>query len=86
MILTSTNSNYPSLFTVDITSKLGPEYVIMFDDICRMILIQITIQLMFYMALPDRGFLSDEFILLVLYIILGVCLYWLVFKNIIKFV
>jgi hypothetical protein len=41
---------------------------------------------MFYMSMPERQFLSDEFILLVLYIVLGVCLYWLVFKNIIKFV
>jgi heme/copper-type cytochrome/quinol oxidase subunit 4 len=86
MILTAPSFNYPALFTIDVTSKFGSEYIIMFEDICRMILIQITIQLMFYMSMPERQFLSDEFILLVLYIILGVCLYWLVFKNIIKFV
>lgn len=85
MLLIS-NFNYPALFTVDITSKLGGEYVTMFDDICRMVLIQFTIQLMFYMSLPERGFLTEEFILLVLYITLGVCLYWLVFKNLLKFV
>ena len=85
MIL-ATDANIPALFPIDITSKLGNQYVVMFEDISRMILIQLTIQLMFYMSFPDRGFLTEEFILLVLYIVLGVCLYWLVFKHIIRFV
>lgn len=84
MILSS-GDIVPALFKIDISSKLGSEYIIMFEDITRMILIQLTIQLMFYMSVPERGFLTDEFILLVLYIVLGVCLYWLVFKHIIRF-
>lgn len=86
MIISSSFFNSPSMYTIDVSGKLGSEYVPLFEDIARMFLIQITIQMMFYMSLPDRAFMTDEFILLMLYIILGVCLYWLVFKNIIKFV
>lgn len=82
----SSNFNMPALYTIDVSSKLGKEYVPFFDDCTRMFLIQLTIQMMFYMSLQDRAFMTDEFILLILYILLGVALYWLVFKNIVKFV
>lgn len=75
-----------ALHKVDVSTKLGKEYPVMFDDIMRMVVIQFTIQLMFYLSSPDRGFFTEEFVLLVLYVILGVSLYWLVFRNIIVFV
>lgn len=79
------NFNQPALYSVDVSSKLGKEYVVVLDDITRMLLIQFTIQLMFYLSTQDRVFFSDEFVLLVLYIVLGVCLYWLVFRNLVRF-
>jgi hypothetical protein len=84
-MLAPSNFNQPALYNVDVSSKLGPEYVNLFDDVARMVLIQLTIQLMFYLTAPDRGFITDEFVLLVLYIVLGVSMYWLVFKNLFKF-
>jgi hypothetical protein len=74
------------LYTIDISKTMGREYVPVCEDIVRMLLIQITIQTMFYLSATDRSFLTDEFILLVMYIILGVCLYWLVFRSLVKFV
>jgi hypothetical protein len=84
MLLSNNNTN-SAVINIDISSKLGSEYVVMFDDISRMVLIQLTIQLMFYMSNPEHAFFTDDFMLLILYIVLGVCLYWLVFKNLIKF-
>jgi heme/copper-type cytochrome/quinol oxidase subunit 4 len=75
-----------TLWSVRITEYFGKDTNIMFDDIIRMVLIQITIQLMFYMSCEDRAFFTEEFFLLLLYIILGILLYWLVFKKAIKFV
>lgn len=85
--MSSSNFNTDeSLWSVRITEYFGKDTNIMFDDIIRMVLIQITIQLMFYMSCEDRAFFTEEFFLLVLYIILGILLYWLVFKKAIKFV
>ena len=84
MILTS-NFNSSALYSLKVSHLLGEEYVVMFDDIVRMMLIQFTIQLMFYMSSPERSLITEEFVLLLLYIILGICLYWLVFKKLIKF-
>jgi len=85
-MISASNFNSSALYTIDISSLLGSEYSVMFDDIVRMVLIQFTIQLMFYMSVPERSFVTEEFVLLVLYIILGICLYWLVFKKMLKFV
>ena len=85
MIITS-NFNHPSIYTVDVSKTLGSEYVPLCEDVARMFLIQLTIQLMFYLSIPERAFMTDEFVLLLLYIGLGVSLYWLVFRNIVKFV
>jgi hypothetical protein len=85
-MISTSNFNSSALYTIDISSLLGSEYSVMFDDIVRMVLIQFTIQLMFYMSVPDKSFVTEEFVLLVLYIILGICLYWLVFKKMLKFV
>lgn len=82
----ASNFSTPAIYSIDVSSTLGKEYSQMFDDIARMVLIQFTIQMMFYMSQPDRGFFTDEFILLVLYVVLGICFYWLVFKSLVKFV
>jgi hypothetical protein len=85
-ILIETTPQHETLWTVKTTPIFGKDSHIMFDDMVRMILIQVTIQLMFYMSTNDRQFFTEEFVLLVLYIILGILLYWLVFRKAIKFV
>ena len=79
-------AEHTTLYKIDVSGKLGSEYIPLFDDIARMFLIQLTIQLMFYLSASDRSFLTDEFVMLVLYVILGISLYWLVFRNVVKFV
>ena len=80
------SSNFDSIFMIDITKQFGPEYVDMFNDIARMATIQIFIQLMLYTINPETyEMFNVDFILLLLFVILGVCAYWLIFKKIVAF-
>lgn len=64
--------------------KLGnPDYIDLIQDIVRMVIIQLTIQFLYYVNNTENGFFTVDFILLVLYIVLGVCVYWLVFKKLV---
>lgn len=72
-----------SLYVIDVPKK---EYLPMIDDIARMIMIQFSIQLLLFATNPEENqFFSADFILLLIYIVLGVCLYWLVFKRLVIF-
>ena len=72
-----------ALYVVDVPNK---DYIPLCEDIARMVLIQVSIQLLMFATNPSENqFFSAEFILLVIYIILGVCLYWLVFKKMVVF-
>jgi hypothetical protein len=73
-----------TLYTFKLPNK---EYVPMMDDISRMVIIQLTIQFLYYINNKDgEGFFTLDFFLLLVYIVLGVCLYWLIFKKTIAFV
>ena len=71
-----------SLYTI-IVSK--PEYIDFINDLSRMIIIQVVIQFLFYLNNPSLGFFTGDFFLLIIYICLGVCVYWLLFKKLINF-
>lgn len=67
--------------------NIGDQDTINFiNDIVRMTTIQIFIQFLFFINNPTEVvFFSIDFILLVIYIILGVCVYWLVINKLITF-
>ena len=72
-----------SLYSVEVPKK---EYLDLINDIARMVTIQVTIQILFYINNPaETQFFSVDFILLLLYVVLGVCVYWLVIKKIVIF-
>lgn len=76
-----------SLYTFDVSTHMGSsDYIKLFDDVLRMLCIQLTIQIMLYFS-GDAGatFLSREFVLLLMYVELGVMLYWLVVRKLLKF-
>lgn len=84
--MTTTATSISNLYTVDIAKIVGVEYVGMFEDIIRMICIQFTIQVMLYLEDSSRaGVFTGEFMALLCYIVLGVLLYWLVFRSILGF-
>lgn len=73
-----------SLYTVTLPNK---EYVALMDDISRMVIIQFTIQFLYYINNKEgERFFTLDFFLLLVYIVLGVCLYWLIFKKTVTFV
>lgn len=86
---TSTPTSTPttaSLFKIKVSEWIGTEYTGMLDDIIRMLCIQFTIQIMLYFS-GDVGtaFFTREFMLLLLYVELGILLYWLVMKKLVQF-
>jgi|LakMenEpi03Aug12_release.lakeMendotaPanAssembly.Ray.scaffolds.fasta_scaffold207384_2 hypothetical protein len=75
-----------SLYEFDITTVFGKEYVGMFNDLARFLVIQIGIQTMLYTMDSDKfSILSADFFMLLLFITIGVLFYWLVFKKVITF-
>ncbi len=76
----------PAIFEVDITNTIGKEYVEMFNDITRFVMVQIGIQVMLCMSDPDKfSIFTSEFVILLFFIIIGVLFYWLVLRKIIHF-
>ena len=77
------DTSYDSIYVVDLPNK---DYIDLLNDICRMVIIQFAIQFLFYINnTGETDFFSSEFILLIIYIVLAVCLYWLVFKKLVVF-
>lgn len=75
-----------TLFSYDITSVFGREYVDVFYDVSRLLVIQVVIQFLMYMTDNEKHqFFSTDFIVMSIYIVLGVLVYWLIFKKIIHF-
>lgn len=70
-----------SVFAIRLSRLVGTDYLPMFEDIIRMVCIQLTIQLMIYLNGGTSSFFSADFVTLVMYIVLGVMLYWLVYRK-----
>ena len=63
------------------------DYIHVIDDVIRLVLIQVIVQLMFYVNSPvDFPFFTPVFMAVVLYIVIGVAAYWLVFRKLVLFV
>lgn len=67
--------------TVDIPQI---EYIPFVDDLARMLCIQVVLQIM--LVLQGAASMDAMFFALVLYMMLGVSVYWLILKRVIAFV
>ena len=73
-----------SIYTLKISDNL--EYVEMCNDIARFTIIQLAIQIMLVLMDPTRfSIFSMDFLILLVFVIIGVMLYWLVFRKVIMF-
>lgn len=80
-------SNFLRVTTINISDKFSDEYVPFVEDLMRMIILQTVIHFMYAMRDPSANpFFSAAYLELLLYVILGVCVYWLLFKKLIKIV
>lgn len=72
-------------YEIDVTDKIGKEYIPMIEDISRMLILQAFVQFMMFVRNPTEYSMFDaSFIEMLLYIVLGLCVYWLVFKKLVK--
>jgi hypothetical protein len=79
-------SNFNSLYEFKITEYVNEEYLPFLEDLVRMLILQITLNFMYFAKDPSKyPFFSLEFFELVLYVCMGVTVYWLVFKSLISF-
>ncbi len=80
----SLNYNFNTLFKYPVSKYVDAEYIPYMEDVIRMLILQLTIQFMYYMKDPSNNVLfTTDFFELILYVIIGVSAYWLVFKKII---
>ena len=74
-----------SIFNFDISDKFGTDVAWALNDIVRMLSIQFTMQLLLCINGPDdASFFSEEFILMSVYIVLGILLYWLIIRRLVQ--
>ena len=69
--------------------RIGVEdnYIHVIDDVIRLVMIQVIVQLMFFLNSPVAfPFFTPVFFAVLLYIIIGVSAYWLVFRKLVLFV
>jgi hypothetical protein len=72
-----------SLYMFQIPNK---EYVDVIDDVVRMVTIQLSIQFLYYLNNSENvALFSADFVLLVIYMILGILFYRLVLRKMIVF-
>ena len=72
---------------VPLTQFVSPEYIPFVEDLIRMVVLQFVVQMMYFFKDPLRCTLfTFEFVELLLYAIVGVSVYWLVFKKVVKIV
>lgn len=75
-----------AVYEIDVTNRFGKEYVGMFNDLARFLVIQIGIQTMLYTMDSEKfSIMSGDFAMLLLFITIGVFFYWLVFKKVVSF-
>lgn len=79
------SSNFNTLIEWPLSKHIDQEYLPFIEDALRLIILQMAVQFMFYARSPyDTVFFSIEFFELVIYSIIGLSVYWLLFKKLIK--
>jgi len=76
---------YPALFAVDLGDSIGRQYAPVLDDVIRVLCIQFAVQVMLYFSGASRRLVTAELLMVSLFMIVGVALYWLVFKSLVRF-
>jgi hypothetical protein len=69
-----------SLFKIDL--DIEKEYIPLVNDLIRMSVIHIVTQLLFNIS-NGESFMKTEFIQTVLFVLLGICVYWLIIRKIV---
>ena len=75
-----------SFFTIDVSNQFGQDAMFALTDVSRMLCIQFTVQsLLFFNDPTCDAFFSVEFVLLSMYVVIGVLVYWLIVRRFVRF-
>ena len=72
-----------SIYKFDL--DIDKEYIPAINDIIRMFIIQLVVNIMFYVSNPkENALLNETFLETLLYILLGVMTYWLIIRKLVS--
>lgn len=81
------SSNFKTLVQLDLSKHLDKEYLPYIEDVIRLLILQISINFMFFIQNPcENSFFRYDFFELLLYIIVGLSVYWLIFKKFVRII
>lgn len=75
----------PALYTLDLSGSVGAQYAPFLDDAVRVVCIQLAVQTMLFFSGATPRFFAPELLIVSLFMVVGVALYWLVFKSLVRF-
>ena len=74
-----------SFFYVDVSEKFGADAANALNDVTRMLCIQFTVQMLLYFNdARCTAFFSADFVLLSMYVVMGVLVYWLILRRLVQ--
>lgn len=77
-------NDHEPFYRVDISGKFGADAAMAVNDITRMLCIQFTVQALLYFNDPNcTAFWSAEFVLLAMYVVMGVLVFWLLLRRVV---
>jgi heme/copper-type cytochrome/quinol oxidase subunit 4 len=78
-------SIFNKTYDINISEHIGQDYIHIVESVFKMLTIQIIVQFMYFLKSPyENHFFSAAFFELILYLVVGLCVYWLIFKRLIK--
>lgn len=81
------SSNFKTLVKLELSKHIDKEYLPFVEDALRLLILQISINFMYYIQNPcDNSFFKIEFLELLLYIVVGLSVYWLIFKKFVRII
>lgn len=72
-----------TLFSIDVSSVLGEDFAHIVNDFMRMVCIQVAVQLL--VVSSGGEFFTAQFFMILMYVAIGVMLYWAVIRKIVAF-
>ena len=77
-------SNFNTLLEFELSKYVDKEYIPFVEDLIRIIILQCVLHIMYFIKDPEENPLfSISFVEIILYLVIGVSVYWLIFKKLV---
>ena len=70
---------------VDVSGTLGKEYIPLVEDLARTLVIQLLVQMLVAAVDDSTPFFSPDFVIVLIYVMIGVAAYHLLLKRAVSF-